>query len=183
MLVAQDDRKHFFRIQTGSIAPPLRAYGIKINDVWVKIEALVIIIEKFKNKIYAKPNSELDLLIMCMQTIAENFYFYFGIINSLIEKINTISKKGEYKASEEFEANYADYKKSLGKKISIIRNQLFMHYEKPDFHEKLLIVWSSADGAMDLKIKTKNETGAKISWDCNPLIDGKELKKYLQKLF
>lgn len=149
----------------------LEKYCLKINGEWINVQKLNYILHYIIGQISGEESlrsdvfNNLDVLLNC-------FYIRFSIIYKLLEKITKEIK------NEETQKLFTRFKKEFKYKIQILRNEVIIHQEKPNFRDtKIALFYTSPEDIVFLKLYT--ERGI---FELKPFRDAKIIEDYLFEL-
>ncbi len=109
-----------------------------------------------------------------LEVIIKDFYIHFSIIYKLLERIQRVCKGDNDVLIKKF---FKGFKKSLGKNIQILRNEVIVHKEKSSFRKTHLSMFDTSHGGLFLKLHTENG-----DFELKPFVDSKIIEDQLLKL-
>jgi len=147
----------------------LRDVLLTINGVWRDIQILnsfsCCIIGRLQNE----ENDIFEYLFSGLGVLTKNFYVHFSIIYKLLEKI---CKKNKF-----FVGFFNEFEKNIGKNIQILRNEVILHQEKPNFRKTYGSSFDTSCGGLYINLYTNDGR-----FELKPFIDSKIIEDELLKL-
>ncbi len=143
---------------------------LMLNGVWRDVQKL----NNFCHCLLGKLTEEKDnfkYIVNGLEVITKDFYVYFSIVYKLLENIS-----GKYPKDKNITRVFTNLKKKIGKKVQILRNNLIIHMEKPDFKHTHGSILNTSHGGLFMTLITEQD-----DFDLVPLKDGKIIERCLYR--
>jgi len=149
---------------------------LKLNGTWFDIQYLNSLSHfLLSNFNYVEKSAYSNMATDYLILLCKNFYIYFSIIYKIIEKLNTsMDNLGVNNFFTRFNSEFKT-------KIQIVRNQIIIHKEKPDFRDTWGSGFDTDFGGLHLTLFTnkKDKHSGDGFFELKPFVDAKVMEDYL----
>jgi len=152
---------------------------LKLNGTWLDIQYLNSLSHfLLSNFDYVEKSPFHSMATDYLILLCKIFYIYFSIIYKIIEKFNNT------KSNSEIKIFFKKFESEFEMKVQIIRNQVIIHKEKPDYRDTWGSGFDTDFGGLHLTLftnkKDKHSRGG--FFELKPLVDAKIMEDYLYEL-
>lgn len=142
---------------------------LTVNSVWRDVQVLNSFSRCIIDQLQDEKNDIFECLFSGLGVLTKDFYVHFSVIYKLLEKI--------CKKNKIFDNFFNSFKKNIGENIQILRNEVILHQEKPNFRKTYGSSFDTSHGGLYINLYTKNG-----DFELKPFIDSKIIEDELLKL-